>query len=73
MLRCCSAKEENDKEKNIFHLRNDLMPLDLGVRAFQIVSTNALCRRGYGWQAQRQLSFLKHDTITFSYARFTIL
>lgn len=49
------------------------MPLDLGARAFQIVSANALCKRGHGWQAQRWLSFLKHETITFSYARFTIL
>ena len=43
------------------------------MRAFQIVSANALCKRGYGWQAQRQLSFLKHDIVTFSQAQFTIL
>lgn len=70
MLRCCNAKEENDKE-NIFCLRNDPMPLDLGARAFQIVGANAVCKRGFGWQAQRWLSFLKqllflmHDLLCF--------
>lgn len=39
-------KKRMIKKKITFQLRNDPMPLDLGARAFQIVSANALCKRG---------------------------